>query len=110
MKKEIFLKCVSNLSDALYMIKVIKNNHVICTKCVCENEILTLRLKYFSYYTILVHSCKTGAMCQFNAFITEYYPTTYVVAFNHLPSYTMTLTDKYYPGLPIKKGELILCQ
>lgn len=114
MKKEILLKCISNNQNSVFLITIRKNGLVICRKYIHENENLILNLKCYINYEISACICNNplASRCSFNICTApDTFPNSYIIYFDHLalPQF-ITLTDKYYPGLPVEKGELTLCQ
>lgn len=106
------LKCISNIENAIYLITVKSKGITLYKKHVLENEILTLNLNCYKCYTITACICnyRFSSSCEFNIYANYANCNKYIIYFDHLPLYTITLTDKYYTGLPVMKGELTLCQ
>lgn len=114
MKKKILLKCISNNQNSVYLITVKKSGLVICKKYIHENEILILNLKCYINYEVsaCMYNNALASRCSFNICTArDALFNSYIICFDHLalPQF-ITLTDKYYPGLPVEKGELTLCQ
>lgn len=114
MKKKVLLKCISNNQNSIFLITVKKNGFVIYKKYIHENENLILNLKSYINYVVSTCICNNhlASRCSFNICTARNtLPNSYIIYFDHLalPQF-MTLTDKYYPGLPVEKGELTLCQ
>lgn len=105
------LKCISNIENAIYLITVKSKGITLYKKRILENEILTLNLKCCKCYTITACICNyCSSSCEFNIYTDYTNNNKYTIYFDKLPLYKITLTDKYYAGLPVMKGELTLCQ
>lgn len=106
------LKCISNIKGAIYLITVQTNSTTVYRRFVHNDEIIQLNLKRCGCYTINASICNFSltATCSFTTFVTNLNTKCIAIYFDHLPLYKITLTDKYYTGLPVMKGELTLCQ
>lgn len=116
MKKKISFKCISNCScNSNYYIKIYHKGKIIYNGCIDDINELTLYFCLFRHYTIVIQCCDNFTPA---SYILHLYPTNicYQKFFfffkeqNVIPSIKFMVTDKNYPGLPIEKGELMLCR
>lgn len=116
MKKKISFKCISNCScNSNYCIRIYRKGKIIYNGCIDDTNEITLCFLLFRCYTVIIQNCN------------ELIPMTYILNLcptnicyqkfffffkeqNVIPSIKFMVTDKNYPGLPIEKGELILCR
>ena len=116
MKKKISFKCISNCScNSNYYIRIYRRGKIIYNGCIDDINELTLCFLLFRCYTIIIQNCNDFTPM---TYILNLYPTNicYQKFFfffkeqNVRPSIKFMVTDKNYPGLPIEKGELMLCR
>lgn len=116
MRKKISFKCISNSSlNSNYCITVYYKGKIICSKCINNINELTLCFCLFKHYTVVIQSCNEFNPMSYvlNLYTNNMYYQKLFFFFkkqNLLSSIDVTVTDKNYPGLPIKKGELMLCR
>ena len=116
MKQQISFKCISNCTfKSNYCITIYHKGKIIYNGRIDDINGITLCLCIFKSYTVVIQSCN------------DLSPTTYILTLyinnrcyqkfffffkvqNNLSSINVMVTDKNYPGLPIEKGELMLCR
>ena len=114
--KEININCI--LRNAFfpyryYRIYIYHNNDLVFESLTNYYGILKLNMLNHHEYTIIVLANDDifPTICKADVFINGSFNTiNFYFKENHNVPVNMIVTDKYYPGLPIKKGEIKLCQ